>query len=123
MSSCSKNVGLLQGSETKNLIKIFYPSENLIIILFSASSSDATQYTFIDNYCGDSTEITEGNLAITMNGAGKDASFKLNSFTFADADTNDVYLHWLVLKKSGALSSNPVTCKYFPKTCQILQYF
>jgi hypothetical protein len=59
----------------------------------SGNPNDETAYVFIDEYCGDSGELNSGNLDIMSNGANNEAAFRLSSFTFSDADSNDIYLH------------------------------
>merc|ERR1712048_1465214 len=59
----------------------------------SVDPNHVDKYIFIEDYCGDKTEIAGGNLKVISNSATSEASFQISSFTFTDADSTDMYLH------------------------------
>ena len=64
--------------------------------MFSESMDDAVQYVFIDEYCGNKDEITDGSLEIYSNGISETSDFRINSFAFvSDVASTDasVYMH------------------------------
>ena len=65
-------------------------------VTHSDQTDDAVQYVFIDNFCGNEDELSEGSLEVFSNGDSQSGEFKINSFAFvSDASTSgaSVYMH------------------------------
>lgn len=60
----------------------------------SSDAKDTTQYTFIDDFCGDDDEINVyQSLEVFQNGQSSDARFSLEAFSFQSNNGGEVYLH------------------------------
>ena len=58
---------------------------------FSSDPEDTSQYLFIDNFCG--TESDTEILEMYQNGVSGHVQFGIQSFSFLDQPTAEIYMH------------------------------